>query len=490
MLAPNSVVENPRHEPSGSGQRIGFWLGVACFLITLVAGSPFDDLSLAGWRTLGLACLMASWWMFECAPLPVTSFLPLAVAPALGLASMDAVAASYANPLIFLFLGGFMLSLAIEGVGLHRRIARSVIVAAGSNPRKQVGGLMLVTALLSMWISNTATAVIMLPIATSMLVASRSGEGKGSSRYSVALLLGIAYSASIGGMATLVGTPPNALLAAYLQSNFGIEIGFGQWMLFGVPFSAALLVCAWGLLTWRGLGEGRNTAEASRAVRAQLEEMGPMGAGERRVLAIFLCTTVAWIARGLVVKATGIEITDAGIAMSAAIALFLIPAGDGTGERLLTWRHTTRLPWGVLLLFGGGLALALLMKASGLADFIGGRFARLDGIDIVWIVAIVSFVVVFLTEMTSNTATAATLLPLVGAVAVSLGESPAALAIPAAVAASCAFMMPVATPPNAIVFASSELKVSDMARAGFALNLVSVALLTAAAAWLIPVLFG
>ena len=304
---------------------MGLIVGVAVFAATLVIDPPLAGLSAGAWRTFGLAAMMASWWISECVPIPVTSFLPIILAPAVGVAPFKDVTASYGHPLIFLFLGGFVLSLAIERTGLHERIARIVVVAAGSAPRRQIGGLMAVTAGLSMWISNTATAVIMLPIALSM--ARRAAE---NAVYGRGLLLGVAYGASIGGMATLVGTPPNAMLAAYLESAYGFSIGFGRWMLLGVPFSLILLTAAWGLLTWRLRGAAA-IGDAADEVRVQLQRMGPATTAERRVGIVFVLTALAWMGREALVSLAGIDISDTGIAMTAALCSWF-PAARGTAR--------------------------------------------------------------------------------------------------------------------------------------------------------------
>ncbi len=470
-------------------QRIGLYSGLLLLLATLLFDSPFAELSELGWLTLGMAGLMAIWWMTECVPLPVTSFIPLIVCPLAGISSTKAVASSYSHPLIFLFMGGFILSIAIERCGLHLRIARTVIATVGSNAKLQVGSIMLVTAFLSMWISNTATAVMMLPIAISIATLLKSDNCDSSkNRFTPALLLAVAYSASIGGLATIIGTPPNALLVAYLETNYDIQIGFGQWMLFGVPFSCVFLVITWLLLT-RGDFTSAQSHKATQSIRDGLREMGPMSRNERNILIVFICTATAWILRIKIAKIFGIDLSDTGISMTAALVLFLLPNQSEPGKRFLNWADMGKLPWGVLILFGGGLALAGSIKSSGLADFIGHTFESLDGLAIIWIVAIVATVVVFLTEITSNTATAAGLLPLMGPVALSLGATPGQLAIPAAIAASCAFMLPVATPPNAIVFSSGDLKIGQMIKAGVTLNLIAILLLVLSAQWFIPLIF-
>lgn len=470
-------------------QIAGGLLGVLGLVFVLLSDCPFKGLSEEGWRTLGLAFLMAVWWMAEVVPITVTSFLPLILAPLLGIGSISTVSSSYSHPLIFLFFGGFLLSLAIEKTGLHLRIACMTVAATGSSAKMQIGGMMAVTAFLSMWISNTATAVMMLPIAVSIISLVKEDGKSDIDAFAASLLLGIAYGASIGGLATIIGTPPNALLAAYLSSNYNLELGFGRWMLFGVPLSLILLLFAWLVLTKRGVADMK-LAQSSQLVGEKLKQMGEMTRGERYTLVVFLSAASLWIFRSFLADVTGLEITDTGVAMAAGFVLFLLPSGKGNKERLLEWRDTVRIPWGVLLLFGGGLALAALMKHSGLADYIGTQFASLSGLNSLWVILVVVAVIVFLTEITSNTATAAGLLPLMGPVAISMGEGPLSLTIPAAIAASCAFMLPVATPPNAIIFGSGELKITQMIRAGFTLNLVAIVVVTVFASWIVPLVFA
>lgn len=468
-------------------QRIGFFAGILVFLVTCILPSPFAELPVAGWRTAGLATMMAAWWITECVPIAVASLLPLVLAPLAGIVDIKTVSPAYAHPLIFLFMGGFMLSLAMERSRLHGRIARSVMLMVGTHPKLQVGGIMLVSAFLSMWMSNTATAVMMLPIVISIIALLR--EQMDVSKLAPAMLLGVAYACSIGGMATLIGTPPNALLAAYLDDTYGIAIGFGQWMAFGLPFSIVLLLFTWFWLTRKGLPD--ETGVDTRALfRRQLREMGPISKAEVRVLIVFLLAALFWIFRVPINHFTGLPLDDTGIAMAAAVLLFIIPSGNDSGEKLMDWGYTNRLPWGVLLLFGGGLALAKMIQDSGLADFIGTLFASGSDVGFIWVLVVVCAGIVFLTEVTSNTATAAGFLPLLGPIAVSMGESPTLLAIPAALAASCAFMMPVATPPNAIVYGASELRIQQMLKAGFMLNLFSIVLLILFARFVAPMIFS
>jgi sodium-dependent dicarboxylate transporter 2/3/5 len=458
----------------------------------LVLPAP-GGLSPAGWRTAAVTVLMAILWITEALPLAATALLPLVLFPVLGIASMEAAAAPYANPLIFLFMGGFLIALAIERSNLHRRMALTLLSAIGAREDLQVGGIMLATAAVSMWVSNTATALMMLPVALSMVP--RDGPGLAASRQSgfpAALLLAVAYGASIGGVATLVGTPPNALFAGYMLDQHGIEIGFGRWMLVGVPVSLAMLLCAWLILTRVLYPLGRAPVPGAReAVRRALAELGPATAAEKRTALVFAVTALLWLTRPLLQKLfPALALSDTGIAMAGALALFVIPAGGAAGGRLLDWAHAERLPWGVLLLFGGGLSLAAAISESGLADWIGGRLVAFDDWPAIALIAAVALLITLFSELASNTATAATFLPVVAALATRLGEDPLTLAIPATLAASFGFMLPVATPPNAIVFASGRISVPEMLRAGAWLDVLGVLVLVAVVSVLAGPVFG
>lgn len=449
----------------------------------MLALPPPDGMPPAGWRTAAVAVLMAVWWATEAVPLAATALIPLVAFPLLGVAPPRALAGAYGDPLIFLFLGGFLLALAIQRAGLHRRLALAVTAAAGTGPRALIGGFMLATAFLSMWVSNTATAVLMLPIARAViLVVEREAGERAAAGFAKALLLAIAYAASIGGIATLIGTPPNALLASFLARSHGIELGFAAWLAVGLPLAAILLGTTWLVLTRLlfPLPEGA-LRPIARTLARERDATGPLRPAERRVAVIFATTALAWLARPwLEPVLPGLD--DTGIAILAGLALFVLPAGTGPGERLLDWASARELPWGVLLLFGGGLALAQAIAGSGLADWLGQRLGALHGLPPLLVVVVVTALVVFLTELTSNTATAATFLPLAAALATALGVEVWLLAMPVATAASCAFMMPVATPPNAIVYASGHLRIADMARAGLILNLAAIVAISAIAA--------
>ena len=464
-------------------QRVGLVAAPAAFLLLLLLERP-AGMTPEAWRAAAVGLLMATWWVTEAIAIPATALLPLVLLPLLGVASIGDAAAPYANPIVFLFLGGFVLAGAMQRWELHRRIALSVVHALGTRPSRVVLGFMVATGFLSMWVSNTATAVMMLPIGLSViaLVAPRDAAGDpGQLNFGTSLMLGIAYAASIGGLATLIGTPPNALLAGYMHTTYGVEIGFALWMLLGLPLVVISLPATWLLLTRvifpiriREIPGGR------AAMRERLDALGPFAGAERRVAAVFILTAAAWILRPLLEDVVP-GLSDAGIAMGAAVVLFLVPSGardhDG-GAGLMDWETAERLPWGVLLLFGGGLSLAAAVTDTGLADWIGEALSGLEAWPMIGLVLVVTAVVVFLTELTSNTATAAALLPVLAPLAVSLGEDPLLLAVPAALAASCAFMMPVATPPNALVYGSGYVSIPQMARAGFWLNLLFIVLIT------------
>lgn len=461
--------------PPSLAARIGFWLGPWWVVMVLVLPAP-AGMPPPAWHCAGMALLMATWWSTEAIPIPATALLPLVLVPALGIGELEPAAASYADPIVFLFLGGFLLGLGMQRWDLHRRIALKVLQVVGHQPRRQIAGFMIATGFLSMWVSNTATSIMMLPIGMSVISLLDDRDPQELNRYATSLLLAIAYAASIGGIATLIGTPPNALLAGYLASDQGIEIGFAQWMIVGIPVSVIMMIAAWLWLTRGGfsLGSGDDSAQM---VRDQLAELGGLSPAERRVGVIFLLAALAWVTRPLINDA-GLEwVSDTSIAIAAGLLLFILPSGK-RGYRLLSWEQARDLPWGVLLLFGGGLALAGVIKSSGLAEWIANHLSVFGALPLIGLVGMVVLVIIFLTEVTSNTATSAAFLPLLGALAMSLDVSPILITVPAAIAASCAFMMPVATPPNAIVFSTGHMRIQSMIQAGFVLNLVGTLVVT------------
>ena len=457
-----------------------------------------------GRATAAIAVWMAIWWLSEAIPVYATALLPLVLFPLFGAAPMKSAAAPFAHELIFLFMGGFMLALAMERWGLHRRIALAALLLVGDRPAPLVGGFMLVTALLSMWVSNTATAIMMLPVARSIIdrVARQTGSANAEEAlrdpssptrpFALCLLLGIAYGASIGGMGTPIGTPPNVLMLSYAQTQLSIDIGFARWMSVALPLVAVFLPITWLLLT-RVLHpiELERIEGGRQHVRTALRELGPLSPGERIVLCVFVLTSVLWITRPLF---GGLEIdgwrpfagvTDAGIAMLAAMILFVTPVDRKARRFTLDWETAARLPWGILVLFGGGLSLAAAIQANGVGELLAVQVAALEGVPPFVLLLVVVTLIVFLTELTSNTATAATLIPILAAIAPGLGMEPLLLIVPAALAASCAFMLPVATPPNAVVFGSGLVEIFEMSRTGFWLNWIGIALITFFSYWVV-----
>ena len=491
--AASHEVESGREPGLRRIQRIGLGAGLGVFVLLCLLPAP-AGLPLPAWRAAAVAVLMALWWMTEAIPIPATALLPLVLFPVLGVASPAAAAAPYGNPLIYLFLGGFLIALGMERWQLHRRLALTIIQAMGTRPARIVAGFMLASAALSMWISNTATAMMMLPIGVSVIeLVERPAAGddpRHGRNFAVALLLGIAYGCSIGGMGTLIGTPTNALLAAFLVDSYQLQLGFLQWMLVALPLVVAGLVLTWLVLTRLVFPLRVAEVPGSRElVAGELAALGPMSTPEKKVAAVFALTAGLWVTQPLLERWVS-GLSDTGIAVAGALLLFLLPAGGSDGGRLLDWTATSRLPWGVLLLFGGGLSLAAAINQSGLAGWIGGGVGELSSWPLLAIVMLVALLIVFLTELTSNTATAAAFLPVLASVAGGLGRDPLLLLVPATLAASCAFMLPVATPPNAIVFGSGHISIPQMARAGVVLNLIFWVLVSATAWWLVPLVLG
>ncbi len=469
---------------------VGLLLGTTAFVLMLLLPAP-QGLDPVGWRVAAVAVLMAILWLTEALPIPVTALLPLILFPLLGVRTIEETASPYANPLVFLFFGGFVIALAIERWNLHRRIALLVIHRIGAREDLQVGGFMLATAALSMWVSNTATAVMMLPVALSIIPRSADGLVEPARRgFATALLLSVAYAANIGGIATLIGTPPNAFLALFMAESHGVQIGMAQWMMLGMPVAAVMFVVCWLLLTRVLYRLSRETLPgANEALTKALRQLGPASRAEMRVAIVFGTTAVLWIFRPLIGQWLP-ALSDTGIALLGALALFLIPSGRGRGELLMSWREAEKLPWGVLLLFGGGLSLAAAVSASGLAAWIGGGLVAFGNWPALLLIVLVALLIVFLTELTSNLATTATFLPVVAALAISVDLPVLYLAIPAVLAASFAFMMPVATPPNAIVFASGYISIPQMVYAGLWLNLIGVAVIVGLLYLLMTPVFG
>ena len=474
-------------------RKIGLVLGLFLFFYSLFSTPP-ANMSEQAWITAGVGMLMAVWWVTQVLPLPVTSLLPIILFPLIGISSVREATVPYVNPVIFLLLGGFIIATALQRWQLHRRLALTILHLVGSHPHAIVGGFMVVSALLSMWISNTATTIMMLPIAISLAHVMLEGQSKeAANKFTVCLMLGIAYAASIGGLGTLIGTPPNAMVAAFMTQTYGINIGFVQWMSFGLPVVFILVPIAWLLLTRLvfTFDLGHN-ATAAGVVDSELEALGPMTTPEKRTAIVFVFIALAWVTRPLLQQIPGLAaLNDTIIAVVGAVSLFLIPSGEKRQKntRLLNWSTAKGIPWGVLLLFGGGLSLAAAISSSGLAAWLGTVLSVLTSFHVFTLLLSIVAMVVFLTELTSNTATTATLLPVLGGIATAAYLEPMLLIAPMALAASCAFMLPVATAPNAIVFGSGKVSIPQMARAGFCLNLVVITLITPLAYLLIPLIF-
>ncbi len=463
-----------------SRAQVGLAVGPLLAVVMLLTPPP-EGMAVAAWRTAAVGVLMATWWITEAIPIPATALLPLVLFPALGVASPTDAAAPFANPVIYLFLGGFLIALALEQCGLHRRLAVGILRVAGTRPAPLILGFMLATAFLSMWVSNTATVVMMLPMATAVIAFAGGPEDAASTTHShafpIALLLGIAYAANIGGLGTLIGTPPNALLAGFLDASYGITIGFAEWMLLGVPIVVLTLPITWWLLTRHLHPVGTTPIAGGGTILDELRDRsGRMSRAEWVVGTITAMTALAWVGRPVLERWVP-GLSDTGIAITGALLLFLVPVAWRPFEVALRWEHAERLPWGVLVLFGGGLSLAASVQETGLAAWIGGALGGIGTFPLVVVMVLVTAVVIFLTELTSNTATAAAFLPVVASLALGIGADPLELAIPTALAASCAFMMPVATPPNAIVYGTGRITLPQMAHAGIWLNLLFIAVL-------------
>lgn len=458
-------------------RQVGRWLGPLLALAILLLPPP-DGLSRAAWITVALAALMAIWWLTEAVPMAATALLPIVVLPLTGVTSLREATAPFAQPIIFLLLGGFIIALAIERWGLHRRIALAVLAHVGTSQQRLVLGFMLATAFLSMWISNSAATMMMLPIALSVAAVIE------DRRFSVSVLLGIAYAASIGGMATLIGTPPNAMAAGFLRQNLGIEIGFVDWLRVGLPVAIVLVPLAWLIVTHGSFAlAGGTSSLAGSVVKEERAALGTMGTAERRTLWLCIGVALAWTSRPLLSELPGLSLlSDEAIAIAFAVALFLIPAGEGKpDQRLLDWSDTVSINWGVILLFGGGLSLAAAIEATGLAQWLGTNLAAITELPLFGLSFVLALMMTLLSEIASNTALAAAMLPVLGATAQATGTEPLGLMIPATLAASCGFMLPVATGPNAIVYGTGRLRTIDMVRAGILLDFAGAFVIACAA---------
>lgn len=475
-------------------KKIGLIAGPLFGVLVLLL-SEIGSLSLEARFVAATAVWMAIWWATEAVHVSVTAFIPLVFYPFLGVSDIGATSQSYAHPIIYLFLGGFIMAIAVEKSGLHQRVALAIFGVVGVNARAIVGAFMVAAASISMWISNTSTTIMMLPIAMSVVYVIRQTMSSLAEsqlkNFELAMYLGLAYGATVGGIATLVGTPPNAFMAGFMESNYQVEVDFARWMIIGVPLACLMLPIVWFMLV-RFLFpiDFKASQQTQSHLAAQRKELGPISPAETRTAMVFLFVIATWILRRPL-KEMGLEgVSDSGVAMLGALMLFLIPNGKEKKQALMEWSDAQKLPWGVLILFGGGLALASGMSSTGLTDWIGGHLAPLGKLHIGLLVLISCALVIFLTELTSNVATTATFLPIIAAIATQSGIEPLVLVVPVTLAASFAFMLPVATPPNAIVFSSGKVPIHEMMRAGLVLNLISIVVLTCAAVYFVPMVFA
>ena len=469
---------------------IGLISGPLSFLFFLFLYRP-EGLSIEGCAVLASTSWIAIWWITEALPIAVTALLPIVLFPLSGGLALSKTTAAYGHKFIFLFIGGFILAIAIQKWNLHKRIALTIIKIVGTKVTNIILGFMIATAILSMFISNTATAVMILPIGMAIVAQLKNNPNtieKENLIFGKALMLAIAYSASIGGMATIIGTPPNLFFVGIIKESYGINISFSQWFKFGLPLSLLLLSICWIYLTKFAFKfEQKTFPGGSKLINDQLKALGKISYEEKMILSVFILTALAWICRSLINKFIP-AIDDTIIAITSGIILFILPAKDRK-KRLLIWEDSVKLPWGILLLFGGGMALAIGFESSGLAIWIGSQLTLLENIPLIVLLLILIASVNFLTEITSNLATTAVLLPVLASLANAINVHPYLLLVAATVAASCAFMLPVATPPNAVVFGSGYLEINDMVKKGFWMNLISILILTLIVYFILPILW-
>ena len=483
-----------------SAKKVGFILGPAIFFIMLIMPAPYGMYTEA-WRVAAIALLMATWWITEAMPIAATALLPIALYPLLQIMDTRAASASYADPVIYLFIGGFFLAVTMERWNLHRRIALSILKLAGDTPSKLILGFVIATAFLSMWISNTATAVMMMPIGISVVsqvVGNKTGKSdadaeqeKYRTNFSKSLVLAIAYTASIGGFITIIGTPTNIIMAGFLERAFDIRIGFAQWMMLSVPISITLLICMFFLLTKVLFPTGDMKLVRGKAiVEEEMKQLGPITKAEKMVLAIGGFMALSWIFRDLIIRIDALSmVTDTTVAMVGAMLMFLCPSFKD-GQRLLDWKTAVKIPWDVVLLFGGGLTLAAGFERTGLAAWVSGNLSGLYGMHIILFVFIVVLIVNTLTEFMSNTAIATLFIPVMSATAIAVGFHPFSAVVATTIASTFSFMMPVATPPNAIAFGSGFLRIKDMAKTGIFLNIVAQIVCVIAIVYLLPLVWN
>ena len=470
---------------------ISLLAGIAVALL-LYFVNPFGVSPAAG-KVLAIAGLMITWWVTEALPMPVVALLPLILFPLLKISKLEETAAPYANPIIFLFMGGFMLGLAIEKWNLHKRIALNIVRITGTSGDRIVLGFILATGLLSMWLSNTATTMMMFPIALSVIhVMKENNRGEGSIKnFSLTIMLAIAYASNIGGIATIIGTPPNVAYVGYIQKKYNYDVDFVNWMLICTPLAILLLAALyWVMVKWLFPNRIKSDDGTKQLIRNEIEQLGSISVAEKRVMIIFIATALLWITRGIINDAQNLfKLDDTIIAVMCAVALFICPSGskDENNDSLLEWGDTSKMAWGILLLFGGGICLAGALERAGLMQQLGQWLAQFSGNGFILVLVIVT-VSLFISEVMSNVAQVIVFAPVVSSLADAIGMNPLLLGIPMTLAASCAGMMPMGTPPNAIVFASGHIKLRQMTKAGFVMNIVAVILITLFCWFLLPLL--
>ncbi len=468
--------------------------GLLLFIIMLFS-KPVSGLSVQGWRTAAVGILMALWWISEIIPIATTALLPLIFFPLLQIADIKSTALPYANPIIFLFMGGFIIAIAMQEWNLHKRIALNIIQIIGFKPRNIILGFMISVAFISMWVSNTAATLMMLPIAVSVIEISTKNDIKNKSNpqyknFAVILMLCIAYSSNIGGIGTIIGSPTNALFIGFINEVYGMQISFTQWLIIGLPVVLLGLPVTYFILTYITFPLKFKRIEGGKDyIREEINKLGRMKKAEVLVVIIFILTASLWIVRP-VIEPFIPGLSDAGIAIFGAVLMFIVPLNIKHGKFLLSWNAAEKLPWGMLILFGGGLTLAGAIQRTGLAEWIGGYFINISWMNTMVIILIITLVIITFTQLTSNVATISAFLPIIGSAALGMGENPLFFAIPATIGASCAFMLPVSTPPNAIAYGSGYVTIPQMAKAGILLNLFFSILITFVTYFLLTLILG
>lgn len=486
----------PTDDTSPAVKRFGLFLGPILFALTFALAAP-EGMSASAWHVCGLSMWMAAWWITEAKPLPVTSLLPVVVLPVFGITTLQQATAPFASSIIFLFLGGFLISLAMEKCSLHMRIGLGVLKMVGVGGKSILAGLMLATGFMGMWMSNTATTIMMLPMAVSIALLltpehakTTRADGRIECPFAKAMVLGVAYSAVIGGLSTFVGTPTNAILAGHLSKAYNYDISLADWMKFGVPLMLVLLALTWTLLNAFFLRGCALTDDVRSTVRESYTKLGRMSPAEKVVSGVFACVALLWIFNGPVEKALGIALDDAVIAIFGALLLFTIPLDRKMENHALTWKDTQKLPWGILIFFGGSLSISAALTETGVTGWLSTQLVALQGAPLIVIVLTITVLLIAVSEMMNNVATVTAFLPILTAVAATMQINPLLILVPATLAASCAFMLPGASAPNAIAYGTGQLKVRDMVKAGFLLDVLSVLAIVGATFTLVMLAFG